>query len=281
MAKAVGYRGVLALVVLGYVGLTLAVGHLGRYLAYDEAIYLSQVYPGPALPFTASRARGMPLLLAPMGLLNAPVPVVRFYLMLVSAVLMYLGFQAWLPVLRGRAVLAAALFGVGWLPLFYDTEAFPNLPVAFGVIAATGYLARCLTGGSGRGALVGCSVAVAGVALFRPTEAVFLTAGLTVAAAPRAGRERAWRCGLPVLGLVLGWLPWLIEGQLRFGGPLRRLRLASTSIGAGFHPGNIRQHLGLTDGPGSGASGRLDAAGLGPGPGSPWPGCAARPWTPG
>jgi hypothetical protein len=89
-------------VVLGYVGLTLAVTDLHRYLAYDEAIYLSQVYPGPALPFTAPRARGLPLLLLPLGWFDAPIPVIRGYLLTIDAGLMYLGFNAWLPVLRGR-----------------------------------------------------------------------------------------------------------------------------------------------------------------------------------
>jgi hypothetical protein len=256
------YRWGLLVIVLGYVGLSLAVTDLHRNLAYDEAIYLSQVYPGPALPFTAPRARGLQLLLIPLGWFDAPIPVVRGYLLAVEATLMYLGFNAWVPVLRGRAPAAAAVFAVGWLPLFYAIEVFPNLPVAFGTVAAAGYLARYQSGRSGRPALIACAVAVALVALVRPTEAVFITAGLCLVATTRPGRELAVRWGLPMLGLAVGWVPWLVEAQLRFGGPLNRLAAASTNVGGGFHPGNVRQHLGFTDGP---VSGTVQAD-------LPWPG---------
>lgn len=248
-----GLRAALLAVVLGYTALTLAVTDLHRDLAYDEAIYLSQVYSGPPLPFTAPRARGLPLLLTPLGWFDAPVPVVRCYLLNVSAALMYLGFNAWLPALRGRAVIAAAVFGIGWLPLFYSTEAFPNLPVAFGAVAAAGYLARYLVGTSGRGALVACSAVVALMALVRPTEALFVTVGLWVIAVTRPGRELALRWGLPVLGLAVGCMPWLVEAHLRFGGPLHRMRAAFSNVGGGFHPENVRHQLSFTDGPASGS----------------------------
>jgi hypothetical protein len=255
VTRARRYRLLLAAVVLGFVALSLAVTNLHRYLAYDEAIYLSQVYPGPALPFTAPRARGMPVLLAPLGWVDAPLPVIRGYLLLVNAGLMYLGFNAWLPVLRGRAVAAAAVFAVAWLPLFYSTEAFPNLPVAFGALAAAGYLARYLYGrpAGRRSALVAGAVAVALVGLARPTEASFVTAGLAVAALTRPGRELAVRWAVLAAGLVIGWLPWLVEAQLRFGGPRARLHAASENVGGGFHPKNLRYHLGYTDGPLAGA----------------------------
>jgi hypothetical protein len=258
-------RLLLLAVVLGFVALSLTLTDLHRYLAYDEAIYLSQVYPGPALPFSAPRARGLPVLLAPLGWIDAPLPVIRGYLLLVNAGLMYVGFNAWLPVLRGRAVAAAAVFAVAWLPLFYSTEAFPNLPVAFGSLAAAGYLARYLYRDpnapdrpgeplrESRTALVACAVAVALVALTRPSEATFVTAGLAVAALTRSGRELAIRWAALATGLAIGWLPWLIEAQLRFGGPLARLRAASANVGGGFHPENLRYHLGYTDGPLAGA----------------------------
>jgi hypothetical protein len=254
-------RLLLLAVVLGWAGLALAVTDLHRYLAYDEAIYLSQVYPGPALAFTAPRARGLPLLLAPLGWVDAPLPVIRGYLLMVNAGLMYLGFGAWAPVLGRRAVLAAAGFGVGWLPLFYSTEAFPNLPVAFGAVAAGGFLAQSLNtrivdaGSAGAGSrrpLPACAAAVALTAVVRPTEAGFIVAGLALAALTRDRRELGRRWGALAAGLVIGWLPWLIEAQVRFGGPLARLRAASANIGGGFHPGNLSHYLGFTDGPLSG-----------------------------
>jgi hypothetical protein len=242
-------------VVTGYAATVLALTDRHRNLAYDEAIYLSQVYPGPALPFTAPRARGLPLLLTPLGWFDASVPTVRGYLLAVETALMYLGFNAWIPVLRGRAVAAAAVFGVGWLPLFYATEAFPNLPVALGALAAGGYLARYLSGVGGRSSLAASALAVALVALIRPSEAVFVTFGLGLAALTRPGRELARRWGLLALALAAGWVPWLIEGQVRFDGPLHRLAAATANVGGGFHPANVRRHLDFTDGPVSGASG--------------------------
>ena len=241
-------------VVLGFAGLSLAVTDLHRYLAYDEAIYLSQVYPGPALPFTAPRSRGLPILLAPLGWADAPLPVIRGYLLTVNAGLMYLGFNAWLPVLHRRAVAAAAVFAVAWLPIFYSTEAFPNLPVAFGALAAAGYLARYLTRSTNddvgsRRALIACGLALAGTALVRPAEASFLTAGLAVVALTPRPRELAVRWAALAIGLLIGWLPWLIEAQVRFGGPAARLRAASANVGGGFHPENLKYHLGYTDGP--------------------------------
>ena len=255
-------RLLLVLVVLGCAGVSLAVTDLHRYLAYDEAIYLSQVYPGPALPFTAPRARGLPVLLAPLGWLDAPLPVIRGYLLIVNAGLMYLGFGAWLPVLGRRAALAAAVFGLGWLPLFYGTEVFPNLPVAFGAVASAGYLAQSLNtrmvdAGSAdrdsRRPLTACAAAIALTAVVRPTEASFVAAGLALAVVSRDRLELARRWGALAGGLLLGWLPWLIEAQLRFGGPLARFRAASANVGGGFHPGNLSHYLGFTDGPVSGA----------------------------
>lgn len=275
MKSVTGTRLLLLVVVLGYVSLCLMVTELDQYFAYDEAIYLSQVYPGPRLPFTAPRARGLPIILAPLGWFNAPVPAIRGYLLLINSALMYVGFNSWIPVLRGRVIVAAAIFAVGWLPLFYATQVFPNSPVAFGTVAAAGYLARYLcrsdivvsrvkesrsrgvsvsseTVASETGrrrALIACAVAVALIATIRPTEATFVAGGLAAASLTRHGRELALRWTVLAVGLVIGWLPWLVEAQLRFGGPLARLHAASANVGGGFHPENIWYHIGYTDGP--------------------------------
>jgi hypothetical protein len=49
-------------------------------------------------------------------------------------------------------------------------------------------------------------------------------------------------------GLVIGWLPWLIEAYARFGGPWARLHAASTVMGGGLHLQNFRSHIGHTAG---------------------------------
>jgi len=247
-------------VVAGYSLTQPVLFHMRRFFSYDEAVYISQVYPG-AVPigFNAQRARGLPWLIAPVSLFSPPVVVVRYYLLAVSAVLMFVAFHAWVPMLRTRAAAAAALFAVCWTTLFYGTEIIPNLLVAFGDIAAAGYLAQHLARGTDedrgqRRTLVKVAVAVAFVALVRPIEATWLAAGLLVAGFTRHPRLLVTRCAALGVGLFVGWLPWVIEAYARFGGPLARLRLAAGSIGSGFHPVTAWHQLTLTDGPLVGAT---------------------------
>lgn len=246
-------------VALGYAAAQLLFLRLGRYLAYDEAVYLSQVAPGVApQPFTAPRARGLPWLLLPVA--GQPLLVIRVYLVAVHSALLLVAFRAWLPVLRARAVAAAALFASLWLTQFLGGEIFPNLLAALGGVAAAGYLAQHLTAGDPAGDRPGrrtgvpaaCAVAVCLVAVVRPTEATFLTLGLALAAVTRDLRATLVRWTALGLGLALGWLPWVVEAFQRFGGPVHRLGLASSNVHGGFTAGNVLQHLALTDGPLSG-----------------------------
>ena len=229
--------------------------HMHRFLVYDETVYVSEVYPGVTpTGFTAPRARGMPWLVSPVSLFSPPVVVIRYYLLLVSGVLFFVAFRAWVPILRMRAVAAAALFATGWMTLYFGTEVFPNLPVALGAIAAAGYLAQHLSRQSGdrakRRALVKAAVAVALVGVARPTEATFLAVGLLVVAVTRNRRLLFARCAVIGTGLVIGWLPWVIEAYLRYGGFIARMRAASANAETGgFHPANLWHYLTLTDGP--------------------------------
>jgi hypothetical protein len=258
----------LAAVVAAFAGLCLLVGQLHRFYAYDEAIYLSQIYPGPALPFTAPRARGLVWLVAPLGWADAPLPVVRAYLLLLNCGLMYLGFRTWLPLLGRRALLAAAAFALSWPALYQATEVFPNLPAAMCAVAAAGYLAQSAARSTARSAtrpLLGAGASLALMAAIRPTEAVFVAGGLCVAALLLAGDT--WRRVNALLaGLAIGWLPWLVEAQARFGGPAQRLADAATNVSGGVHPRNILRQLALTDGPTSapifGAVPGIPAAGV-------------------
>src|SRR6185503_9745767 len=64
------------------------VGSLHRAPSWDEAIYLSQVTRGAvALPFVASRARGITVLVAPLASLGAPLWLVRLALVVGSSLL--------------------------------------------------------------------------------------------------------------------------------------------------------------------------------------------------
>ncbi len=249
----------LAVAVAGFVLLCLVVSHLSRFYAYDEAIYLSQIYPGHALPFTAPRARGLTWLVWPLGRVDASVSVVRAYVLTLNAGLMYLGFRAWLPILGRRTALAAAFLGLSWPVVFEATEVFPNLPVALLAVGAAGYLARSASASAQTrsGALWKAGLALAVAGMIRPMEASFVTAGLLAGALLLpAGRShtRGWtmlrrRWAALLAGLAAGWLPWLIEAQTGFGGPVQRMRDASANVSGGLHPENVRRQLELTDGP--------------------------------
>lgn len=226
---------------------------IGLFLTYDEAIYLSQVYPDtPALNFTAPRSRGITWLLAPVSVFEPSVGVLRGYLLGLYAVLFYLAFRAWLPVLGMRAVVAAAAFGSTWLALFYGTAIYPNLPVALGAVAATGYLARHLTSdGPGWPALTAAAAATAFVTLIRPIDGTLLAVAIGLAALTRDWRVLSVRAAAVGLAVIAGWAPWFVEAYQRFGGVRSRFEAASTNVGSGeLDPLNIvRQHFALTDGP--------------------------------
>jgi hypothetical protein len=244
----------LLLIVSSYILAQPLLFHMHRFLVYDEAAYLSEVYPGVTpTGFTAPRARGLTWLIAPASLFSPPLVVIRCYLLLLLGVLMFVAFRAWVPLLRMRAVAAAALFAAGWLTLYYGTEIFPNLPVALGDIAAAGYLAQHLSRSaddrSRRRALVKAAVAVAFVAVVRPTEAAFLVVGLLAVTVSRNPRLLLTRWAVLLAGLIVGWLPWVIEAYARYGGLIARLHASSTEVKSGFYPGNVWRYLTLTDGP--------------------------------
>jgi hypothetical protein len=170
---------VLVLVAALYALLQVIVIGCGRWLAYDEAVYLAQVYPDvPELAFSAPRARGLVWLVAPMGSWGAPIWAIRVYVVGLSSGLLFVAFRAWIPLIGARAVWAAVAFATFWLPMFYGNEIYPNLYVALGAVAATGYLARHLTlvrkDAASRVALYKAGVAVTAIALIRPPDALVI-----------------------------------------------------------------------------------------------------------
>lgn len=218
---------------------------------WDEAIYLSQVVPGgDALRFVPSRARGITLLAIPVLQLGGPLTILRTFLAVVSAAALTGAFRMWASVIGTGAVAAAVLFAGAWPTLFYGSELMPNLWVALIAVAATAVLARRLARGEGRSdeLLAGGLVAVA--ALFRPLDAVVLTAALVVV--PLVLRRATWSwVGFLVLGLAAGWLPWVVEMTARFGSPGQAFA-AAARLGhtAQWSPvENARQYVALSDGP--------------------------------
>ncbi len=175
-----------------------------RYLEADEAVYLSQVAPGP-VPATwdAHRSLGVPLLLLPAAAVTTEQAALRLYLVGASALALALAFSPWLRLVRGYAArLAAMLFAGSWVALFYGGEASPNLYAALGAVGGLGCLGQLLWRSGGWRAALGLAV----VALMRPFDCPWL-AGSGAAAVLLPGARDRLRAGLAVgsgLGAVAG-----------------------------------------------------------------------------
>lgn len=219
-------------------------------LSWDEAVYVSQVSGhAPAAYFDPARARGIPLLVAPVALLTSSVVALRVYLSLASGLGLLGALMAWRR-LRPAWLLALAglAFASLWVAQFYGPQAMPDLWVALSALAAVGLFlqaARRLAAGPDAapaphrwGWLAGLAACVAAAALVRPGDAVFLTVPLVAATVV----VRAWRrwqlAAAAAAGLIAGCAEWVAEAYLRFGGPLARLRAAGAEQGGfGLHLG--------------------------------------------
>jgi hypothetical protein len=202
-------------------------------LGWDEIIYVTQVDPRhPAAAFGAPRARGISLLVAPVVWLTGSAPALRGYLAALSAVFLVAAYGTWVALRRDVVpAVAAALFGSLWVALFYLPAAMPNIAVAGGAVAATGCLLLVTGGRRGPWPAAGLAGSVVLACLVRPSDGLVLggALGAAVLAVPAWRRLRT----LVLLGaaLVVGWLPWVVEAQIRYGGVLPRLRRAVTAQG--------------------------------------------------
>ncbi|MDQ2813715.1 MAG: hypothetical protein M3Z75_18070, partial [Actinomycetota bacterium] len=150
-------------------------------LSWDESVYVSQVSGhAPAAWFDPARARGIPLLVAPVALVTSSVAALRVYLAIASGLGLTLALRAWRP-LRPAWVLglAGVTFGGLWVAEYYGPQAMPDMWSALGSLAAVGCFARLLSRERGggergrRGALGGLGISVAAVTLVRPGDAVY------------------------------------------------------------------------------------------------------------
>jgi hypothetical protein len=221
---------------------------LDRQVRWDEVTYLAQVTPGqPDVWFGPQRARGMTLVLLPVGLLGAPTALLRGWLILVHAAALVWAFRPFTVLAGWTGVVAAAITAVGWVPLYFAVEGYPNLLAGFAAVAATGAGLRWLVTDDRR-QLVWMGLALAVVAWLRPTESVWLAAALTPVML-LAG-QRAWRAIVALLvGGFVGWLPWLVEAIVRFGGPFERLAAARATSASGADRNRLIQYLNLVEGP--------------------------------
>ena len=255
-----------------FAALAATVVGLDRAVRWDEVTYLAQVTPGqPDVWFGPQRARGMTIVLAPVALVGAPTGLLRAWLILVHAVALIVAFRPWVPVAGPVAAAAAGVVAVGWVPLYFAVEGYPNLLAAFACVAAAGYVLRWCRGrtpggdtrttaGVGgdaavrpaaddRRSLIAAGLAIAVVAWLRPTESVWIAAALTPVVVLLARRD-AWRMIVAFLiGGFVGWLPWLLEAIVRFGGPFGRLDAARATSAAGADRNSLIQYLNLVEGP--------------------------------
>ncbi len=200
-------------------------------LSWDEAVYVSQVSGhAPAAWFDPARARGVPLLVAPVAALTSSVAALRVYLSVACGLGLTVALWTWRR-LRPAWVLglAGVLFGGLWVAQYYGPQAMPDMWSALGGLAAVGCFLR-----GGKAALAGLGASVAFVTLIRPGDAVYLAAPLVLAAILI---WRSWpRAAVVVGGLVAGGVEWVVEAYARFGGIAGRLHAAGAEQGGfGLH----------------------------------------------
>jgi hypothetical protein len=207
-------------------------------LFWDESVYASQISQHMPMTWGAERARGMPLLLAPVTLLTGSVVVLRVYLVLMAGLGLFLAMLAW----RGRrpdwvVALAGVIFGGLWIAQWQAPLVLPNYWTAIGGMAGVGLFVRAME--RGRPSPVGTALlaaAVAFTALMRlPDAVVIFVPLLVIAAAARLGRHAvpqvAALAGAIVTGLAIGAGEWIAESYLYFGGPVKRLHTTGAASG--------------------------------------------------
>ncbi|MFI2644134.1 hypothetical protein [Streptomyces sp. NPDC018610] len=212
----------------------------GMGLGWDEIVYVSQVGGhAPAAFFSAPRARGVSLLVAPVASWSSSTALLRVYLALLSGLGLHVALRAWRGLFPSHVLaLAGALFASLWVTLFYGPQAMPNYWVAIGALLCAGCSLRARADRRDRAALRGVLGGAALMAWMRPMDAVWAVLPLLALALAR----RRPRAAVPLLavllaGLVAGSAEWVIEAYVSYGGPLRRLSDASAiqgGLGAHF-----------------------------------------------
>lgn len=251
----------LAAVASAYVVLSAVLVPLDLWPNWDEIVYISQlgIHEVPMV-WGGHRAWGSVVLMAPVAVFTKSVVVMRIYLLILAGLAMFAAFRPWIGVFgRGRLMrlvpaLAAAVFGLQWLTLYYASEGFPNLWLAFAFIGGLGCYLRARQRPSRR-TTAGIVVAFGAAALLRPTDAIVaalpLLATVLVLLPPLRRRwpDQPRRPAIAVAaGLAIGTLPWIVEAYARFGGPIERLRGSSANAGAGLR-WRLSDQLAAVDGP--------------------------------
>ncbi|MEW2164582.1 hypothetical protein AB0912_16545 [Streptomyces sp. NPDC007084] len=217
-------------------------------LGWDETVYVSQVSGhAPAAFFSAPRARGVSVLVAPVAAWSSSTVLLRVYLAVLSSLALFVALRVWRGLFPARVLaVAGVLFASLWVTLFYGPQAMPNYWVAVGALACVGCFLRATTDPRDRAALCGLGLSAAMMTLMRPTDAVWATLPLLVAAVavPRWRRPRP--LAALVAGLLAGGIEWIAEAYVSYGGPGQRLHDASRIQGGlGWNIAILDQARGL------------------------------------
>lgn len=201
----------------------------GMGLGWDETVYVSQVSPhAPAAFFSAPRARGVPLLVAPVAVWSSSTALLRVYLAVLSGLGLYLALRVWRGLFPVRVLaLGGALFASLWVTLFYGPQAMPNYWVAVGALLCVGCFLRGRKNPADRVALCGVAAGSALMAWMRPTDTVWVTLPLFVLLVGVREWRRPRLLGALAAGLGTGAGAWVVEAYAQYGGPARRLADAS------------------------------------------------------
>ena len=230
-------------------------------LGWDETIYVSQVATKvPASSFSAPRARGISLLVAPIASLTTSTAALRVYLAILSGLGLLAALWAWR---RLRPAWQLALAGVLlcglWVTQFYGPQAMPNLWVALSGLAAAGCFIQVTRRAGDQAAgrprtplawLGGLAASLAVAALVRPSDAIWLSLPMIIAAVLVRGWPRLRLLAAIAGGLAAGSAEWVVEAYVRFGGLGARLHQSSLAEGTfGLHfalPAELRALNGPT-----------------------------------
>jgi len=203
-------------------------------LFWDESVYASQISQHVPMPWGAERARGLPLLVAPVTLFTSSVVALRVYLMVMAGIGLFLAMLAW----RGRrpdwvVALAGVIFGGLWVTQQQASLLLPSYWSAIGGLAGVGLFLRAMERGrSSPLGIVLLAAAAIFTSLIRPADAVVIFGVLLVIALT----ARPWRFAAALMaaiagGLAVGIGEWVAESYLYFDGPLRRLHAMGAASG--------------------------------------------------
>src|SRR3954463_2452818 len=177
-------------------------------LGWDETVYVSQVSGHvPAAFFSAPRARGVSLLVAPIASWSDSTALLRVYLAVLSGLALYLALRVWRAHFAPRVLaLAGALFASLWVTVFYGPQAMPNYWVAIGALVCVGCAVRVHANILDRAAWWGLFVGAALMAWMRPMDAVYVALPLLA-----LGVRHPRLLAVTAAGLVAGAAEWVIE----------------------------------------------------------------------